>query len=184
MPHSVSLTNFYLKHRGGGFLEPTSGPPGPPSQPPSLPFSAAEKWGQGAKELSCSGGRDRLLLPRSCQPGLTFPWLEAEGLHPSPRSVRGRVGGFFRVAGAPCLLAATCSGSIPGPGSLEGVEDIPILPQPCGCHRGGGRNCSRPAAPGFDPLFSSAPRGPSHTLEATEDPGMVWSSFQRTRRPN
>lgn len=37
---------------------------------------------------------------------------------------------FFRVTGAPFLLPATCSGSIPAPGSLEGVRDIPILPLP------------------------------------------------------
>ena len=51
------------------------------------------------------------------------------------------MGGFFRVTGAPSQFPATCSGSIPVPGSLEGVRDIPILPRPARMSRerwGGG----------------------------------------------
>ena len=64
--------------------------------------------------------------------------LGAGGLHPSLRFSPWEVSGFSRVTGAPSLLPATCLGSIPVPGSLEGVRDIPILPLPARMWRGRG----------------------------------------------
>lgn len=83
------------------------------------------EWGQGKEGTELLQRVRQPLTSLSC---LTMLDLEAGGLHHLPRSSRWEGGCFFRVTGAPLLFPATCSGSIPAPGSSEGVRDIPILP--------------------------------------------------------